>query len=57
MLETADGLPKPGEAFEVEGCTFSVQSMRGRRVALLRVTAPEPAAEGDGEADAKGEGE
>ena len=57
VLETADGLPKPGEAFEVEGYTFRVQSMRGRRVALLRVTASEPAAEGDGEADAKGEGE
>lgn len=47
VLEIADGLPKPGESFEVEGYKFLVQSMRGRRVALLRVTAPEPAGEGD----------
>ncbi|SEH48569.1 MULTISPECIES: hemolysin family protein [Atopobiaceae] len=45
VLEIADGLPKPGEVFEVEGYRFRVQSMRGRRLALLRVTAPEPPAD------------
>jgi putative hemolysin len=48
VLEIADGLPQPGEVFEVEGYTFRVQSMRRRRVALLRVTAPEPDVEPDG---------
>ncbi|WP_072500297.1 hemolysin family protein [Olsenella phocaeensis] len=42
VLEIADGLPKPGDAFEVDGYRFLVQSVRGRRIALLRVTAPEP---------------
>ena len=45
ILELADSVPSPGDAFEVKGYTFRVQSMRGRRIALLRVTAPEPAAE------------
>ena len=42
ILELADSVPEPGEVFEVEGFRFRVQSMRGRRIALLRVTAPEP---------------
>jgi len=45
ILELADSVPSPGDAFEVKGYTFRVQSMRGRRIALLRVTAPEPPAE------------
>ena len=45
ILELADSVPEPGEVFEVEGYQFRVQSMRGRRIALLRVTAPEPPAE------------
>jgi putative hemolysin len=41
VLEIADKLPKPGDVYEREGYLFRVQSMRGRRVSLLRVTAPE----------------
>jgi putative hemolysin len=41
VLELADKLPRPGDSFEKEGYSFVVQSMRGRRVATLRVTAPE----------------
>lgn len=43
VLDMADKLPRPGDTFEIEGYTFHVQSMRGRRVSLLRVTAPETA--------------
>lgn len=42
VLDVADGLPRPGQVFEKAGWTFRVQSMRGRRIALLRVVAPEP---------------
>ncbi len=45
VLEMADKLPRPGDAIEHEGYTFMVQSMRGRRISLLRVTAPEAEAE------------
>ena len=45
ILELADSVPSPGDAFEVEGYTFRVQSMRGRRIALLRVIAPAPEAQ------------
>ncbi|MCH3967493.1 MAG: hemolysin family protein [Atopobiaceae bacterium] len=45
VLEQADALPEPGDVFTKDGYLFRVQSMRGRRVALLRVTAPEPEAE------------
>ncbi|MBQ9006598.1 MAG: HlyC/CorC family transporter [Atopobiaceae bacterium] len=41
VLELADKLPRPGDSFEVDGYVFHVQSMRGRRVSLLRVTAPQ----------------
>ncbi|WP_307739977.1 transporter associated domain-containing protein, partial [uncultured Parolsenella sp.] len=41
ILELADSVPEPGEVFDVDGYKFRVQSMRGRRIALLRVTAPE----------------
>ena len=44
ILELADSVPNPGDSFDVEGYNFLVQSMRGRRIALLRVTAPEPPA-------------
>ena len=43
VLELADRLPRPGDVFEHEGWQFRVQSMRGRRVSMLRVIAPEPA--------------
>ena len=41
VLDTLDSLPRPGDSVEVEGYVFRVQSMRGRRITLLRVTAPE----------------
>lgn len=53
VLELADKLPRPGDVFHKDGYTFRVQSMRGRRLAMLRVTAPEPKQEPAD--DAKGE--
>jgi putative hemolysin len=41
VLELADSVPQPGDVFACEGYQFRVQSMRGRRVSMLRVTAPE----------------
>ena len=35
-------MPDIGEVFEVEGYKFKVQSMRGQRISLVRVTAPVP---------------
>ncbi len=46
-LELADKLPRPGDVIEKDGYQFRVQSMRGRRLSMLRVIAPEPLAEGD----------
>lgn len=56
VLELADKVPHPGDVFEKDGYTFRVQSMRGRRVSLLRVSAPEPVAEPD-EPAAKSDGD
>ena len=42
VLDLAGHLPRPGETFEKEGYLFRVQSMRRRRLSLLRVIAPEP---------------
>jgi len=50
VLELAGKLPRPGDSFEVNGYTFTVQSMRGRRLAMLRVVAPVPQ-DGDQSAD------
>jgi len=50
VLELADRLPRPGDVFEHEGWQFRVQSMRGRRVSMLRVTAPEPEPDGEDKA-------
>lgn len=47
ILELADSVPEPGEVFHVDGYCFLVQSVRGRRIALLRVTAPEKTPEQD----------
>ncbi|MCI5949365.1 MAG: hemolysin family protein [Parolsenella sp.] len=52
VLDLADSVPSPGEVFTVDGYTFRVQSLRGRRIALLRVTAPDAPAEDD-EVDAE----
>ena len=56
VLDTADGVPSPGEVLDVEGWKFRVQSMRGRRIALLRVIAPEPPAQEDDEEEAAKDG-
>lgn len=52
VLDIADSVPSPGDVFEVEGYTFRVQSVRGRRISLIRVTAPEPQPEAE-ETDAE----
>ncbi|MBQ6394866.1 MAG: HlyC/CorC family transporter [Atopobiaceae bacterium] len=49
VLNLADSLPEPGDSFEVDGYRFRVQSVRGQRVAMLRITAPVPDADGDGD--------
>lgn len=38
VIDLADKLPKPGDAFYVDGFRFKVQSMRGNRVTMLRVS-------------------
>lgn len=58
LLDINDSLPQIGDVFNVEGWCFKVQSMRGRRIALIRVKAPEEesqegSSENDG-ASAKG---
>lgn len=40
LLDINDSLPHIGDTFEVEGWTFKVQSMRGRRISLIRAHAP-----------------
>ena len=51
-------MPSIGETFEVEGYRFRVQSMRGQRISLIRVIAPEEpvASDAPGDADAVQEG-
>ena len=53
VTDLADKLPHPGDVIEKDGYQFRVQSMRGRRLSMLRVIAPEPAAE-ESEDDADG---
>ena len=48
MLDLADSVPQPGDVFEHEGYSFRVQSMRGRRLSMLRVTAPVPESAAEG---------
>lgn len=60
VIDVADGLPRPGDEFTVDGYVFHVQSMRRRRVSLLRVSAPEPTDSAEeqvvgGEQDEEGE--
>ena len=40
LLELCDSVPDIGEVFEKQGYKFKVQSMRGQRISLIRVTAP-----------------
>lgn len=49
VLELADRLPRAGDSFQKEGYTFTVQSMRGRRLSMLRVEEPGPDAETEDE--------
>ncbi len=56
VTDLADKLPRPGDVIEKDGYQFLVQSMRGRRLAMLRVTAPEPTVE-EPPADADGDGD
>ncbi len=55
VLELADKVPHPGDLYEKDGYHFRVQSMRGRRVSLLRVTAPEPVSERERAAESSGD--
>ena len=54
VTDLADKLPHPGDIIEKDGYQFRVQSMRGRRLSMLRVVAPELAAE-DSDDDADGD--
>ena len=54
VLELADKVPHPGDVIEKDGYQFRVQSMRGRRLSMLRVIAPESPVEGE-ETNADGE--
>ena len=52
VFDTSDSIPDIGDVLEVDGYRFKIQSMRGKRISLIRVTAPEedpepPAAEKD----------
>ncbi len=49
VLDLANHLPRPGEVFEKDGYVFRVQSMRRRRMSVVRVIAPEPQVDGDSE--------
>ncbi len=51
VLELADKVPHPGDIIEKDGYQFRVQSMRGRRLSMLRVVAPEPVIEETDDAD------
>ena len=41
ILDMCDSVPDIGEVFERDGYKFKVQSMRGQRISLVRVTGPE----------------
>lgn len=41
LLDMLDTLPQPGDIYETEGYTFKVQSMRRKRIALVRVSREE----------------
>ena len=47
LLELSDAVPHIGDIFEQDGYRFKVQSMRGQRISLIRVVAPELQAEGE----------
>ena len=45
ILDLSGSVPDIGDVFETQGYKFKVQSMRGQRISLIRVTAPDPEAE------------
>ena len=51
ILDLCDSVPDIGEVFEQDGYKFKVQSMRGQRISLVRVTGPDPDAKVVPEAD------
>ena len=53
ILDLCDSVPDIGEVFEQDGYKFKVQSMRGQRISLIRVTGPDP--EEHPQADGKAE--
>ncbi len=55
VFELADKVPHPGDVVTKDGYQFRVQSMRGRRIAMIRVVAPEEADENSAAEDAAGE--
>ena len=57
VIELADKLPRPGDVVEKDGYKFLVQSMRGRRISMLRVSAPEPEPDSAPGDDASADGE
>ena len=38
LLDMIDTLPLPGDTYEKDGYTFKVQSMRRKRIAMVRVS-------------------
>lgn len=42
LLDVNDSFPRVGEVIKIENYSFKIQSMRHRRIALVRVTSPEP---------------
>lgn len=37
LMDTLDSVPKVGDEFEIEGYSFKIQSMRRRRISLIRI--------------------
>ncbi|MCF2621820.1 hemolysin family protein [Collinsella tanakaei] len=58
ILDLCGSVPDIGEVFEQDGYKFKVQSMRGQRISLIRVTGPDPeqVAREHGDGADKGEG-
>ncbi|MBS5451612.1 MAG: HlyC/CorC family transporter [Coriobacteriia bacterium] len=54
LMDEVDSLPREGDVYERDGWTFAVTKMDGRRIARVRVTAPEPGSAEGGD-DASGE--
>ena len=56
IFDTSDSIPDIGDVLEVDGYRFKVQSMRGKRISLIRVTAPEEERPAEAAGDAPEEG-